>query len=194
MQFKSRLSLRSSRTLLSSALLAAAVLGTAAPAVADPPTDFPVVTATGSTGTSVAPGFSDTFSILRGNGAREALTALGRQLATRFFRLLVRKDRPGLKEFLTRGWQIQRSDGSGATGRKAYLQELGSINVKRFRLSRFRVTRTGRVLIVRYRSQVTESINDSPLTQSEAPRLSTFLLHDGRWRMTSHANFAPLPR
>ncbi len=131
---------------------------------------------------------------LSGIASRKAPTALGKQLTTRFFRLLVKKDRSGLKRFLAKGWQIQRSDGTGSTGRKAYLRELGSINVKRFRLSRFRVTRAEGVLIVRYRSQVTESVNESPLTQSEAPRLSTFQLHDGRWRMTSHANFAPLPK
>jgi quercetin dioxygenase-like cupin family protein len=124
----------------------------------------------------------------------EPTTTLGKKLAGRFFRLLVRKDRPGLRGFLTKGWQVERSDGTGVTGRKAYIAELKDVDVKKFRLSSFRVTRSRNVLVVRYRSQVTESLNQSPLTQSKAPRLSTFSRIDGRWRMTSHANFAPLPK
>lgn len=126
--------------------------------------------------------------------AGDSNVATGKRLTTRFFRLLVRKDRPGLRKLLVKSWQIERADGTGVTGRKKYLEDLGEIDVKRFRLTRFRATRIDNVLIVRYRSQVTESIDDSPLTQSKAPRLSTFARINGQWRMTSHANFAPLPR
>lgn len=117
---------------------------------------------------------------------------VGRYLTNKFFRLLVAKDRRGLRKFLAKGFQIERADGTGITGAKNYIADLP--NVKRFRLSGFRASRSGRVLMVRYYSQATESLNQAPITTSKAPRLSTFIWSGKRWRMTSHSNFAVLPK
>ena len=124
--------------------------------------------------------------------SRKSPARVGRHLTTKFFRLLVAKDRGGLRRFLAKGFQIERADGTGVTGAKNYIADLP--NVKRFRLSGFHASRSGNVLIVRYRSQATESLNEAPITTSKAPRLSTFVWSGEHWRMTSHANFAVLPR
>ncbi len=117
---------------------------------------------------------------------------VGRYLTNKFFHLLVAKNRRGLRKFLAKGFQIERADGTGITGAKNYIADLP--NVKRFRLSGFRASRSGRVLMVRYYSQATESLNQAPITTSKAPRLSTFIWSGKRWRMTSHSNFAVLPK
>lgn len=117
---------------------------------------------------------------------------IARYLTTRFFKLLVAKDRPGLRRFLAKGFQIERADGTGISGAENYIADLP--NVKRFRLSGFHASRSGNVLMARYYSQATESLNQAPITTSKAPRLSTFIWSGKRWRMTSHSNFAALPQ
>jgi CRP-like cAMP-binding protein len=116
-------------------------------------------------------------------------TATGKVLIRRFLRLLVAKDVAGLDAFLSPAFQVQRADGSAST-KAAYLRRLPDI--QSFRLSRVVGTRAGDTLVVRYMARVTGTVEGRPYTPGPAPRLSTFALVDGAWRLVGHANFNPL--
>lgn len=113
--------------------------------------------------------------------------ATGRELATEFLTILQSADLGALDEFLAPGFQLQRADGSGAT-KAEYLEKPAS--VQQFELgTNVSAVQQGEVLTVRWTVVITEVINGQPGATGEAPRLSTFLWSDGRWRMISHANF-----
>jgi hypothetical protein len=118
-------------------------------------------------------------------------SASGRALAARYFRLLQAGDIAGLRVFLSSAFQIQRADGS-AWGKGAYLRS-GLPEITSFTLSRAVGTQAGPTLVVRYFARVSGVTNGRPYTNAPAPRLSTFAWNGYAWRLTSHANFEPLP-
>jgi hypothetical protein len=118
-------------------------------------------------------------------------SASGRALSARYFRLLQARDTPGLRAFLSGAFQIQRADGT-AWGKRAYLA--GTLpRITSFSLSRAVGTQAGPTLVVRYRARVSGIIDGRPYANAPAPRLSTFGWDGRAWRLTSHANFEPLP-
>lgn len=115
------------------------------------------------------------------------LDATGRELATEFLTILQDGDVDELREFLADGFQIQRADGSGAT-KAEYLENPAQIDS--FELGdTLTAVQQGDVLTVRWTLRVSEVIDGEAFGTGEAPRLSTFVYVDGRWRLLSHANF-----
>jgi hypothetical protein len=112
-----------------------------------------------------------------------------KRLLIRFFVLVVQKDRRGLDSLLSRGFQAQRADGSGG-GKARYLANLPT--VRKFFLSNLTATRSGDVLVARYRARVEGLLNGKPYTPGFAPRLSVFSWSGERWQLDAHANFNPL--
>ena len=112
-----------------------------------------------------------------------------KQLVNRFFVLLERKDRAGLRRFLSPAFQVQRADGSGG-GKKEYLANLPTIN--RFDITRLHATRAGATLVVRYLAEVEGIVNGKAYKPGPAPRLSVFAWTGKRWQLAAHANFNPL--
>jgi uncharacterized protein DUF4440 len=112
-----------------------------------------------------------------------------RSLVTRFFTLVERKDVAGLRSFLSPAFQIQRADGSSAN-KAQYLKKLP--DVMSFRLSRFVASQAGPVLVTRYLSDTTGTVNGKPFTPGNAPRLSVFVWNGRAWQLAAHANFNPL--
>lgn len=111
----------------------------------------------------------------------------GRDLATRFIAILQSGDAAALDAFLDPTFQIQRADGSGAT-KVEYLAN--PAKVQTFELGKeVSAQWSGSVLTVRYGIVVHEVINGEDFSKGEAPRLSTFVWHDGAWFLASHANF-----
>ncbi len=115
--------------------------------------------------------------------------ATAKRLVTRFFTLIKGKDVPGLRAFLSPAFQIQRADGSAAS-KAAYLKNLP--DVTSFKLSSFVATQAGSVLVTRYLSTTTGTVNGKPFTPGPAPRLSVFTWNGRAWQMVAHANFNPL--
>lgn len=111
----------------------------------------------------------------------------GRELATKFLTILQSRDAAALEAFLDPTFQIQRADGSGAT-KVEYLAD--PAQVQTFELGKdLSAQWSGSVLTVRYGIVVNAVVNGKEASKSEAPRLSTFVWHDGSWFLASHANF-----
>ena len=116
--------------------------------------------------------------------------ATGALLATEFLTILQGGDVDELDAYLADGFQLQRSDGTGAT-KVEYLTKPATVND--FMLgSEVVAVQQGDVLTVRWSVTVDEVVNGQVAGKEEAPRLSTFVWVDGRWRLLSHANFNPI--
>ncbi|MEI7993118.1 MAG: hypothetical protein WCH93_11925 [Actinomycetota bacterium] len=116
------------------------------------------------------------------------VNATGRELVTKFVTILQAGDMVALNGFLDDSFQIQRADGSAAD-KSQYLENPSK--VKSFVLGKeLTASMNGEVLIVRWSLVVNETINGKEIAKGEAPRLSSFLWHDGSWHLASHANFA----
>jgi hypothetical protein len=114
--------------------------------------------------------------------------ATGRELATKFLTILQSGDRTALDAFLDPAFQLQRADGSGAD-KAQYLEN--PAKVKSFTLGKeLSAALDGDALTVRWSVIGNVTINGKEIGKGEAPRLSTFLWHDGSWHLLSHANFA----
>jgi hypothetical protein len=122
-------------------------------------------------------------------GSSSENEALGNKLASKFLQLLKENDQKGLSAFLSDGFQIQRSDGSGAN-KVQYLQKMPII--ERFRISSLTATRQGNFLVVRYNAEIQGYANGKRYRAGIAPRISTFVRTTGDWQLLSHANFNPL--
>lgn len=111
----------------------------------------------------------------------------GRELATKFLSILQSGDAAALDAFLDPTFQLQRADGSGAT-KVEYLAD--PAQVQTFELGKdLSAQWSGSVLTVRYSIMVNAVVNGKEASKGEAPRLSTFVWHDGSWFLASHANF-----
>jgi ketosteroid isomerase-like protein len=116
-------------------------------------------------------------------------TAAAQPLVQRFFSLIQRKDVAGLATFLSPAFQVVRADGT-SSGKADYLKNLP--DVKTFVISSLFATQTGGALVVRYRAQVTGTVNGKPYTPGPAPRLSVFTWNGRQWQLAAHSNFNPL--
>jgi hypothetical protein len=112
--------------------------------------------------------------------------AVGLEVATEYVTLLQENDLPGLQAFISDAFIIQRADGSTAT-KSDYLTKLPQIGP--FEIGDVTARQAGSTLVVRWTITVQEVINGSTYNTAPAPRLSTFAWNDGRWQLTSHANF-----
>ena len=117
------------------------------------------------------------------------LDELGERLTNKYYALLQSKDIRGLREFLSPAFQLQRANGTGAD-RSEYLADLPTISD--FAVSDLVTTRVGDTLVVRFVATVAGSVDGSGFTPGPAPRISTYVRNDGRWRLVSHANFNTL--
>lgn len=115
------------------------------------------------------------------------VNATGRELVTKYANYLVQEDYTGLASFIDPAYQIQRADGTG-DDRTAYLQNPPKL--KSFQIGQtFNAVLNGNVLTARYTIVVDEKVNGKMLSLGEAPRLTTFIWHDGAWFLASHASF-----
>ncbi len=120
--------------------------------------------------------------------------ALGARLVNQYFTLLVAKDIPGLRAFLSPAFQVFRANGTGGNNRNQQLAAISNSTntTDAYVLSDIRATRSGPSVVVRYNSSVTQTISGVVSNTRPAPRLSAFVLTAQQgWKLLSHANFNP---
>jgi hypothetical protein len=121
-----------------------------------------------------------------GAQASDANTAKGTALVEQFFDLLQERDAAGLARFLSPAFILQGADG-GVLDRDDFLANPSQ--VESYDLSNVRVTRTGKVIVVRYDVAAVVTINGVPQSRAPAPRLTVFAKGKDGWQMVAHANF-----
>lgn len=115
--------------------------------------------------------------------------ATATQLLNRFFGALAADNAVTLGALLSPAWMIQRANGTWAT-RAQYLAAMP--DVRQYQIVDVTAQYAMPTLVVRSRTATQEvTASGATVTSRLAPRLSTFTWQDGRWRMTSHANFNP---
>lgn len=113
--------------------------------------------------------------------------ATARGLVTEYLTILQRSDTAALAKFLDPAFQLQRADGTGAD-RAQYLADPATVTA--FTIAQPLTARQdGDVLTVRWGVEVDSVINGTTQAAGTAPRLSTFVWRNGRWRLVSHGNF-----
>jgi major membrane immunogen (membrane-anchored lipoprotein) len=110
----------------------------------------------------------------------------GAELTDEYLTLLKNKDGDGLDKFLSDAFIVQRADGS-FSNKADYIAKIP--DVSSYSISDVNALQSGDVLVVRWSLSAEEVINGNKFSGAAAPRLSTFAWEDGRWRLTSHANF-----
>ncbi len=110
----------------------------------------------------------------------------GDELTNRFITLLAGKDAAGLEKFLSEAFILQRASGSSAT-KADYLPTIP--NIGPFEISDLSARQDNDILVVKWRMAIQEVIDGKSYSTKPAPRLSTFVWRDGRWQLSSHANF-----
>lgn len=111
------------------------------------------------------------------------------QLLSRFLGALAADDEVKLGSLLSPAWMIQRANGTWAN-RAQYLAAMP--DVRQYQIVDVTAQYAMPTLVVRSRTATQEvTASGATVTSRLAPRLSTFTWQDGRWRMTSHANFNP---
>jgi hypothetical protein len=120
------------------------------------------------------------------DAAPTVTAAMAQQLTSQFIELLQAKDVPGLTDYLDDGFMLQRANGSYAV-KADYLTNLPEIG--HFTITNVDFKQRGDTFVVRWDLAVAEVIDGKEYAGTPAPRISTFVYHDGRWRMFSHANF-----
>lgn len=75
---------------------------------------------------------------------------------------------------------------------KAFLEGAKRYNISDFKLSNFKVTRTGPAIVVTYNSEVAETIDGKHIPKQKAPRASVWIKTDKGWLTILHANCNPL--
>lgn len=80
----------------------------------------------------------------------------------------------------------------GAKGRKAALEAIRKYDLSDFRLSDFKVARTGPVVVLSYFAEVAETIDGKRIQKLKAPRVSVWLKTDKGWKTVAHVNLNPV--
>ena len=113
--------------------------------------------------------------------------ALGRELVNRYLSDLQRQDVADLRIFLSRGFQVQRADGTRTT-KPQFLRnptKIGSYNIRRMR-----VTSDANALLATYQIAVrNEVINGKPYATGYSPRMMVFVRGAKGWQVLGLANF-----
>jgi len=115
---------------------------------------------------------------------------VAQKLVVAWLTALKDQDAAAIAANMAPNFQIERADGSG-TDRKGYLAHPSV--VKDFTLKDPIIAiQSGNTLTVRWALKVSANINGVDYQDAEAPRLTTYVWHDGRWKIVSYANFNPV--
>jgi ketosteroid isomerase-like protein len=113
-----------------------------------------------------------------------------RKLIVEWLTALKDQDQAAIADNMAPNFQIERADGSG-TDRKGYLANPSV--VKDFTLKEPVIAKqSGNTLTARWALKVSANINGVDYQDAEAPRLTTYVWRDGRWKLISYANFNPV--
>lgn len=115
--------------------------------------------------------------------------ATAEQLITNWLTALRDEDSAEIAASLAPNFQIERADGSGQN-RAEYIAKPATVTT--WTLGDFTALQHRGTLTARWSTTISEQIGDNEFRDVEAPRLTTFVWLDGRWKILSYANFNPI--
>ena len=95
-----------------------------------------------------------------------------------------------VEKWLAPGFQAVQRD--GVRNRQQQIETIKKLNLVRYELSTFEVTRNGPVLVVTYVATAPQTIKGKRISGVPARRLSVFLKTKDGWRWIAHANLMPM--
>jgi ketosteroid isomerase-like protein len=95
-----------------------------------------------------------------------------------------------VEQWLARGFQAVQRD--GVRNRQQQIELIKKLNLGKYELSKFKVTRSGPVLVVTYIATAPQTIKGKRISGVPARRLSVFLKTKDGWRWIAHANLMPM--
>lgn len=120
------------------------------------------------------------------DGAIAGDQSLGEKLVRQVWADMKAGNMEALEGYTSPGFQSIHQD--GARSREAELQLIKKLNLGTYKLTNFKVTENGPVIVVTYFVSVEETIKGERLSSKPAPRLSAWLKTDKGWQWIIHAN------
>jgi hypothetical protein len=114
------------------------------------------------------------------------VVSLGEQLETQMWKYLKANDIENIEKMIAKGFQSIHE--FGANNRAEELELIKKLDLGKYKLTNFKVSQNGPVIVVTYFVSVEETIKGKRLTKEPAPRLSVFLKTPEGWKWISHAN------
>jgi quercetin dioxygenase-like cupin family protein len=106
----------------------------------------------------------------------------------RLFTMIAQQNERGLEGLLSTALIVQAPNGQTMT-KPQFLNDLPAVGP--FEIRNVQATQARGTVIVRYDAVVTPRVGVKAVPLEPAPHLSTFLWNGKRWKLTSHAMFAP---
>jgi hypothetical protein len=137
-----------------------------------------------------------TFALLAINQATQATqqsgteVSVGEQLVRQLWVDFKVPNMNAIEKQMASGFQSVHQH--GAHNRDQEIALIKEVNLGKYTLSDFKVTRTGLAVIVTYLASVEETIEGERLGSQPAARLDVFLETDSGWQWITHANLRPL--
>ena len=124
-------------------------------------------------------------------GVSAAELKQGEKLVGQLWTLIKESNVKELAQIMGPGFQSIHED--GARNREAELQLLGKVSIDKYKLSNFKITQNGPVIIATYFVSVEETIRGKRLSATKpAARMSAWLKTDRGWKWILHANLRSL--
>jgi len=123
--------------------------------------------------------------------ARAGEMSEGEKLEMKMWKAVMDGDNAAIESMVAPGFQSVHED--GARDRAGELKLLEGLDPAEVKLSNFKVTEQGGVIIVKYDVSVSEAIGGKKLPDTApSPRLSVWLETPSGWRWVAHANLNPM--
>ncbi|MBU0504636.1 nuclear transport factor 2 family protein [bacterium] len=119
-------------------------------------------------------------------------TEMGKELVEKAWVDMKQGNVEALDKMMSPAFQSIHQD--GARNKKEELALISKLNLGDYKLTNFKVSFDGAVLLASYFVTVTETIDGKQLDKTPAPRLSVFVKKDNNWLWIAHANLKPLKK
>ena len=117
----------------------------------------------------------------------------GQKLVEEFLAAAKKNDLAALERILAPGFQAAHTH--GIQDRAGELELAGKIKLGAYKLTNFRTTRNGPVMVVTFKLEdPKEVISGRQVYKGAHDRLSVWLKTDAGWRLIAYANMAPLKK
>ncbi|MFP3953378.1 MAG: protease inhibitor I42 family protein [Candidatus Acetothermia bacterium] len=111
---------------------------------------------------------------------------IGEELVRDIFKDMKNLNVSSLEKVISKEFQAIHT--SGASDRQEEIETIKGLDLGEYKLSDFKVTRDGDVLVVTYKISAEETLKGEKVSKKPTPRLSVFIKTGSGWKWLAHAN------